>query len=891
MADYNIAGTETVSPIKQSSISVAVRVRPFTDYENNRLIRNDNEDIFLGDGCLSGPPQSKLSMAQIQASSSSSSSQKKNFMPLGIRKILDVVDDKMLIFDPPETNPIAKMQKNAFPNSFKGSRIREHKFVFDKLFDEDATQQDVYYNTTRPLLDSVLDGYNATVFAYGATGCGKTHTISGTHENPGVIFLTMKELYERIEEKQDTKIIDVSLSYLEIYNETIRDLLAPETDFKKLIIREDSNRKISVSNLSCHRPDSVEQVMDLIMQGNLSRTSSPTEANATSSRSHAVLQINIVQKNRTGDIKQEHTFATLSIIDLAGSERAAATKNRGARLNEGANINKSLLALGNCINALCDPRRRNHVPFRDSKLTRLLKFSLGGNCKTVMIVCVSPSSQHYDETLNTLKYADRAKEIKTKVIRNQHNLDRHVGSYLKMITEQKQEIEELRARESKIAEADRERQRKLAQRAYNILQDSIVSVRQRLAKYSPERCRRCMLLAKRKLLIIQKVEVEQLMNFNFVNQQRQDLSPPLSTIYDLCEQVISKVHTQIPEIEEQYKQSYDVDYILGESATQTLSKLQGEEGWFEFHTTIYSQSIDSLQNQVQTDQLVKSSALFDQLIESLKDYLYIPKLLTNTGSSLDQTIQMLQSTVSGDFETALQFHANEYMKKWNWYSQMADDVALSLMPLQEQDQNVYNSQPARKSRASSITSPISRDMKKMPPLKRNKSTSSPSRKPKKIQKWGNGHVLDNTKPSRNQSSFDAIVDSSFEDVTFQNNSAIASIERAQHESPNTNQVLDLDLQFDPVLESPPSPPILQTQPTLLRKSSSSKKVSDNLKQIKIGISNGEESVGANGNGNLNGNGNGNIPNLNKKLNYNLVESKMPLLNTSAAAKVTQDAID
>ena len=102
----------------------------------------------------------------------------------------------------------------------------------------------------------------------------------------------------------------------------------------------------------------------------------------------------------------------MSIIDLAGSERAAATKNRGARLNEGANINKSLLALGNCINALCDPRRRNHVPYRDSKLTRLLKFSLGGNCKTVMIVCVSPSSQHYDETLNTLKYADRAKEIK-----------------------------------------------------------------------------------------------------------------------------------------------------------------------------------------------------------------------------------------------------------------------------------------------------------------------------------------------------------------------------------------------------------------------------------------------------------------------------------------------
>ncbi|KAM9916626.1 hypothetical protein OXX59_009851, partial [Metschnikowia pulcherrima] len=119
-------------------------------------------------------------------------------------------------------------------------------------------------------------------------------------------------------------------------------------------------------------------------------------------------------------------------------------------LHEGANINRSLLALGNCINALCDPGRRAHVPYRDSKLTRLLKFSLGGNCRTVMVVCVSPSSQHYDETWNTLQYAARAREIKTSVSRNRHNLDRHVGSYLRMITEQRQEIDELRAREAAV---------------------------------------------------------------------------------------------------------------------------------------------------------------------------------------------------------------------------------------------------------------------------------------------------------------------------------------------------------------------------------------------------------------------------------------------------------
>src|ERR1700753_339368 len=187
--------------------------------------------------------------------------------------------------------------------------------------------------------------------------------------------------------------------------------------------------------------------MDMIVRGNEYRTMSPTEANATSSRSHAVLQINISQKDRNAGVDEPHTMATLSIIDLAGSERASATKNRGERLLEGANINKSLLALGSCINALCDPRKRNHVPYRNSKLTRLLKFSLGGNSKTVMIVCVSPSSSHFDETKNTLRYANRAKNIQTKVTRNVYNVNRHVKDYVKKIDEQRALIDELKTRE------------------------------------------------------------------------------------------------------------------------------------------------------------------------------------------------------------------------------------------------------------------------------------------------------------------------------------------------------------------------------------------------------------------------------------------------------------
>jgi kinesin family protein 18/19 len=183
--------------------------------------------------------------------------------------------------------------------------------------------------------------------------------------------------------------------------------------------------------------------MDIIVRGNEYRTISPTEANATSSRSHAVLQINVASRDRNASVNEPHTMATLSIIDLAGSERASVTKNRGARLTEGANINKSLLALGSCINALCDARKRNHIPYRNSKLTRLLKFSLGGNCKTVMIVCVSPSSAHFDETQNTLRYANRAKNIQTKVTKNVFNVNRHVKDYLKKIDEQRHLIDEL----------------------------------------------------------------------------------------------------------------------------------------------------------------------------------------------------------------------------------------------------------------------------------------------------------------------------------------------------------------------------------------------------------------------------------------------------------------
>ncbi|EMC99720.1 hypothetical protein BAUCODRAFT_119290 [Baudoinia panamericana UAMH 10762] len=441
-----------------SSIQVTVRVRPFTIREAAQLTKSDEGPLFLGDGSLAAVPTPQLRQK-------------------GIRSVIKVVDEKCLVFDPPDDNPVQRFSRSVVPT---GKRVKDQTFGFDRVFDENTTQGDVYEATTKGLLDSVLDGYNATVFAYGATGCGKTHTITGTAQQPGIIFLTMQELFERVDDLQSEKESEITLSYLEIYNETIRDLLSPGAGGKQgLMLREDANQAVSVAGLSSHKPQNVAEVMDMVIRGNTNRTQSPTEANATSSRSHAVLQVNISLKDRNASATNEPvTMATLSIIDLAGSERASATKNRGERLLEGANINKSLLALGSCINALCDARsKHNHVPYRNSKLTRLLKFSLGGNCRTVMIVCVSPSSAHFDETQNTLRYANRAKNIQTKSVRNVYNVDRHVKDYLKKIDEQMVRINELTAQQKQYEELAFVKFRKAEMKRGEVAHEGLIRIR------------------------------------------------------------------------------------------------------------------------------------------------------------------------------------------------------------------------------------------------------------------------------------------------------------------------------------------------------------------------------------------------------------------------------
>ncbi|KAK4308249.1 hypothetical protein Pmani_020043 [Petrolisthes manimaculis] len=358
------------------------------------------------------------------------------------RCILDVVDEHMLVFDP-------RRDENQF--FFKGAlqrnrdlhkrQAREQKFIFERVFSTQSTNEDIYDASTHDLLDTLLSGYNCSVFAYGATGAGKTFTMLGTEEAPGITFLTLRELYKRIEDLKETKTIEVAVSYLEVYNETVRDLIITG---KALSVQE-VDKQVMVPGLSLHKPVDSQELMQLLIRGNLNRSQHPTDSNAESSRSHAVFQVFVKQHDRVvSNLKSNVSISKLSMIDLAGSERGAATGFKGVRFREGASINKSLLALGNCINALADGLR--HIPYRDSKLTRLLKDSLGGNCRSVMIAAVSPASTTFEDTFNTLRYANRAKTIKTTIKKNVLNVDHHISNYVNIVEGLRGEISLLQAK-------------------------------------------------------------------------------------------------------------------------------------------------------------------------------------------------------------------------------------------------------------------------------------------------------------------------------------------------------------------------------------------------------------------------------------------------------------
>jgi len=310
-------------------------------------------------------------------------------------------------------------------NPKKNTNSSGRTFVFDSVYDWNANQDDLYKRTVQPLVYSVLEGFNGTIFAYGQTGTGKTYTMLGSRGNPkekGIIAKCFEEIFTHISYNNKHTSFVVRASYFEIYQEETRDLLSQ--DIKKKPLREDVVRGVYVKGLQsvvCKNLKAIEKVMRI---GNMNRATAATNMNEHSSRSHAIFQITVEMQDReakeSGRLRG-FRVGKLNLVDLAGSERQCKTGAVGERLKESGKINLSLSALGNVISSLVKGKSA-HIPYRDSKLTQLLQDSLGGNSKSIMIANIGPASYNYDESLMTLRYASRAKHVRNHPVRNVDNM-------------------------------------------------------------------------------------------------------------------------------------------------------------------------------------------------------------------------------------------------------------------------------------------------------------------------------------------------------------------------------------------------------------------------------------------------------------------------------------
>lgn len=314
-------------------------------------------------------------------------------------------------------------------------------FTFDSVYDWNSKQMELYDETFRPLVDSVLFGFNGTIFAYGQTGTGKTYTMEGVRNDPdrrGVIPNSFEHIFTHISRSQNQQYL-VRASYLEIYQEEIRDLLSKD-QMRRLELKERPDTGVYVKDLSSFVTKSVREIEHVMNVGNQNRSVGATNMNEHSSRSHAIFVITIECSELGLDGENHIRVGKLNLVDLAGSERQTKTGAQGERLKEATKINLSLSALGNVISALVDGRS-THIPYRDSKLTRLLQDSLGGNARTVMVANIGPASYNVEETLTTLRYANRAKNIKNKPRVNEDPKDALLREFQEEIARLKEQLE------------------------------------------------------------------------------------------------------------------------------------------------------------------------------------------------------------------------------------------------------------------------------------------------------------------------------------------------------------------------------------------------------------------------------------------------------------------
>ncbi|KAM3173230.1 hypothetical protein ACTXT7_012916 [Hymenolepis weldensis] len=577
-------------------------------------------------------------------------------------------------------------------------------FFFDGAFDSNATNEQIYADIVYPLVEGVTEGYNGTIFAYGQTGSGKTFTMQGLANdvpNKGIISRSFEHIFETIAASSDVKYL-VHASFLEIYNEELRDLLGKDSR-ARCELKEHPERGVFVAGLSMHKVKCVKDCEIIMEQGWKNRHVGTTLMNMDSSRSHSIFTIylEMVCTNEATGI--EHLRAgKLNLVDLAGSERQSKSGATGDRFKEATKINLSLSALGNVISALVDANTR-HVPYRDSKLTRLLQNSLGGNTKTLMIACLSSADNNYDETLSTLRYANRAKNIKNKPVINEDPKDALLRQYQEEIVRLKAmlngKIEPIEPTRSSIMESE-----EFIQERQKIEKDYEWRLRKKEAQYREEVANREKLeeeIAKLKHRLDRKLKrLEEKYRMRSLSTKQEDINDFVGgACYDSMEGLPAYLDNSIPQ--DNYKPSkeellqrlhlLEADMVGGEAANsaEVRERRSRRRRHAEERLRLLIEANASLNEGTDDDGIMLG------IYESIQDELRHKSKLLNREKQKTNALETEIGDLQREFEVDRQDYL-ESIRKQNQHISLLQAILNKVQPCIRKDCNYSNLDKIRK---------------------------------------------------------------------------------------------------------------------------------------------------------------------------------------------------
>ncbi|XP_047518509.1 kinesin-like protein KIF3A [Pieris napi] len=542
-------------------------------------------------------------------------------------------------------------------------------YAYDAVFDSNTSQMDIYLQTASPIVEEVLKGYNGTIFAYGQTGTGKTYTMAGSNSAPelrGIIPNSFAHIFSHIAKAKDDEKFLVCVTYLEIYNEEVRDLLG-NNPHQSLEVKERPDIGVFVKDLTGYVVNNSDELEKIMAVGNKNRHIGATAMNIESSRSHAIFSITVESSKKGADGKMHVKMGKLHLVDLAGSERQSKTQATGTRLKEATKINQSLSVLGNVISALVDGKS-THIPYRNSKLTRLLQDSLGGNSKTVMIATIGPSDTNYVETISTLRYANRAKNIENKTHVNSEPGDA-------LLTKFQQEIDQLKKQlEESVIDVEGEGEEELSEDTEDTLTDPELDVldpeekkiKRKIRKEEKEQAKREMAHQARKVLEEKKAELQK------TKRQQEELKDKLQRLESKVlvggENLLDKADTQ-RKLLEQASKELEQRKLIELRLQEDLQKKEAERlDLEERYSTLQEENAAKTRKLKRAVQLLNSAKaeLADQQREQQREMEGILDGIRALKRELQLADLVLDSYIPKEYQALIDqyVHWNEQLGEW-----------------------------------------------------------------------------------------------------------------------------------------------------------------------------------------------------------------------------------